>query len=247
MKDIGKPQNIEWFLYHSQIRQIVGAHGTVIGKQYAVDIRIQLQEILHAFRKQRLFNKQEANLFFLHHIQKLLGFQPLIGNAEFLHIAGKLTRNIFALDQPCRCQIIFQLLNAVRIVRNLLRDDKGKGGSLPIFTVHMDLSIHQCHELFTDCKPQSRSLDVAVSFAVKLLKGSKELVHIALFDTASRICDGNRQFDIFLVCLPEIHLHMDIAFLGKFDRIICQIHHHLLNTDIIAVKTGRQFRIHIHR
>ncbi len=127
---------------------------------------------LHAIRKERMFHKEE-NLFIIRkRVQFLWTGQSPIIDTKLCDITAQTIPDIRVGDQSHhQAGLHFLNANARRFVHDLLREGEGKFASLFIFALHPDFSIHQIEQSLRDGKPQSCPLDIAVSLAVKLLKG----------------------------------------------------------------------------
>ena len=196
--------------------------------------------------KKAFFYKKKHPFSFRKPAQFPLGHQPHVLHAKPGCVRAQAFFEIRVKKQSChKNSFRFPDPDARRIIRNLLRKHKSKSAPFCISAFHPYISVHQCEEILGDCKAKPCALDIAIPLTVHLIKGLENFVNVFLFDADSGIFHTDLQADLIRCQFRVVHLHDNPALVGKLCRVICQIHKHLFDPDIIAPQLVRQIRCNI--
>ncbi len=209
-------------------------------------LRILFYKCLYFRREHGFFQKKKTFFVRLQQKKFLTGTQFPVFHTKVLHIAPEILPDVrIGNHAQYQTGIRFLHTGAGCLIDDLLRKNKGKFTSFFIFALYPDIAVHQIQKLLGNRKAETRSFDIAVPLAVKLLKRPEQLMAVLFFNADSGIFYRKIQLNISCIYLQIIHFYCNLSGIGKFRRIVGDIEQNLLDSDIIPQQLIGQIRRNI--
>ena len=138
------------------------------------------------------------------------------------------------------------VLSERHLVFDLLPDIEGEDRAFAVGALHIELAVHERKEVRDDGHTKARTLYVPVLHHIQPLERLEELIHVFLPDADARIPDFKTDQSLPFASFQFLHIQCDRALAGVLDRVGEEVHDHLVDAGIIAVKLARKMRIHVH-
>ncbi len=123
---------------------------------------------------------------------------------------------------------------------------KRKCAPLPLFAFHMDVAVHQLHELFCDGEPQSCSAETSRDRGIYLAETLEQAILLFLGNTDAAVPHHKEQLNLVIDSPRHSNYQIDIAHHGKLDGVGQKIIQDLDKTEFVANQLPWNLLVDIH-